>query len=102
MFSFFFEADSMPNNLKLDYKTFKVDVETIVTIKRLSRTSLNRPQRQCEPRKDYIWSDCLDRIFRQKTCQDPWNFKPSLSLSQPVCTNLSKILESYGWSGHGR
>ena len=100
MFWFFFEQDSMPNNLKLDYTTFKVDFETIVTLNRLSRTSLNKPQRQCEPRRDYICSDCLDRIFRRKDCQDPWNFKPSLS--HPVCTNLSEILESYAWSGHGR
>ena len=101
-FWYFIEQDTMPNNLKLDYKTFRQDMETIITIKKLAKTSLNKPNRPCEESKDYVWSDCLNRIFRQKHCQDPWTFKPTLS--QPVCTNLSEILESYGsrWSSHDR
>ena len=97
-FHFFIEQDKMPSNLKFDDQTFKQNMETIITIKKTQKTFLDKPKHRCEAEKDYVWSDCLDRLSRRKECQDPWNYK--ISLPQPVCTNLSEILESYGgrWS----
>ena len=101
MFQFFLEQDKMPSNLKIDSTTFQENFETVLTLKKTTHTSLNRPQRPCQPENGYIWSDCLDRISRRKECQDPWNYRPNRQ--EPVCTNISEILEPYGgrWSSQG-
>ena len=78
-FEFFTEADTMPNNYKIDNLKLKYghhkwvlyykpnclrrDHENSFTITKVSNTYLSRTDRPCEQKSDYNWGYCLDELF---------------------------------------
>ena len=65
----------MPNNLRLDYKTFQEDYETVINLKNLEHTKINKPDHACQEGEGYNWNTCLDKmLYTRKGCQDTWNY----------------------------
>ena len=65
----------MPNNLRLDYKTFQEDYETVINLKNLEQTKINKPDHACQEGEGYNWNTCLDKmLYTRKGCQDTWNY----------------------------
>ena len=108
-FEYYTEQDTMPNSFRIDFLTFKEDHESILTLKKSSYSSLHKPpDRPCQARykvgslwtiagkeaPDYSWNDCLHKMFySRRGCQDPWNFKPGLSLYAIPTTYATKALK---------
>ena len=53
----------MSNIMKIDPKTLDAHHSHTFTITKTKFKSLNRDDRECEDKSDYIWNDCLDEMF---------------------------------------
>ena len=50
-FQYYTEQETMPNSFRIDFLTFKEDHESILTLKKSSYSSLDKPpDRQCQAR----------------------------------------------------
>ena len=62
-FNFFMEQDTMANIMKIEPKMLNAQSSTTFSITKSKFKSLNREDRECEEKSDYIWNDCLDEMF---------------------------------------
>ena len=62
-FNFFMEQDTMADIMKIEPKMLDIQHATTFSIAKSKFKSLNRDDRECEGRSDYIWNDCLDEMF---------------------------------------
>ena len=50
-FQYYTEQETMPNSFRIDFLTFKENYESILTLKKSSYSSLDKPpERQCQAR----------------------------------------------------
>ena len=89
-FNFFMEQDSMANIMKIEPSMLDWKSATSFSITKRKFKALNREDKECESKSDYIWNDCLDEMFYlRKGCQDPWNVNSNIPIR--VCTNITEI-----------
>ena len=62
-FNFFMEQDTMADIMKIEPKMLDVQHATTFSIAKSKFKSLNRDDRECEGKNDYVWNDCLDEMF---------------------------------------
>ena len=53
----------MANIMKIEPKMLEVQNAYTFSITKSRFKSLNREERECEEKSDYIWNDCLDEMF---------------------------------------
>ena len=109
-FNFFMEQDTMANIMKIEPKMLEVQNAYSFSITKSKFKSLNREERECEDKSDYIWNDCLDEMFYLRKglmfkirdlelmkyvlgFQDPWNVNPNVPL--PTATNMTIIQSGF-------
>ena len=62
-FNFFMEQDTMADIMKIEPKMLDIQHATTFSITKSKFISLNRDDRECEGKIDYVWNDCLDEMF---------------------------------------
>ena len=62
-FNFFMEQDSMANIMKIEPSMLDWKSATTFSITKRKFKALNRDDKECESKSDYIWNDCLDEMF---------------------------------------
>ena len=62
-FNFFMEQDSMANIMKIEPSMLDWQSATTFSITKRKFKALNRDDKECESKSDYIWNDCLDEMF---------------------------------------
>ena len=65
-FNFFMEQDTMANIIKVEPSMLHWQSATTFSITKRKFKALNREDKECEDKSDYIWNDCLDEMFYQR------------------------------------
>ena len=111
-FNFFIEQDTMANIIKVEPSMLHWQSATTFCIPKRKFKALNRDNKECEDKSDYIWNDCLDEMFYLRKglrssylllgsyqiqyvlgYQDPWNINPRVPL--PTATNMTIIQRGF-------
>ena len=93
-FNFFMEQDTMANIIKLEPSLLHWQSATTFSITKRKFKALNRDDKECEDKSDYIWNDCLDEMFEHVLgYKDPWNINPRVPL--PTATNMTIIQRGF-------
>ena len=95
-FNFFMEQDTMANIMKIEPKMLDWQSATTFSITKSKFKSLNRDERECEDKSDYIWNDCLDEMFylRKGFSLIIWSFSDLISFRIPrplVCQSTCSL-----------